>query len=153
MFGFTKQELSIIIFLVLSLLVGTSVKMYRQNSDSKAIAQPAIVEEFSNKVREIDSLKVAEKKVQPSQKVEKKEVFIQPNKSGDTKIKIDINHASAAELQKIPKIGPVLAGKIIEYRSENGNFTSLDDLINVKGIGKKTLNKIRDYLILNSAKK
>lgn len=59
---------------------------------------------------------------------------------------IDINTASAAELEAIPGIGPVLAGRIIEYRTSYGNFESVDDLVNVSGIGEKTLEKMRPHV-------
>lgn len=149
MFGFAKQELYIIAFLILSLLVGVSVKRYRENSGERVVnTPPGFVEQFSSKVQEIDSLKAVAKKGESSQQLKRETVVAEPTNPARSKIKININEASAAELQKVPKIGPVLANKIIEYRLQNGNFSKIEDMINVKGIGKKTLNKIKDYLIL-----
>ncbi len=59
---------------------------------------------------------------------------------------IDINTAIKKELEKLPRIGPAMANRIIEYRETKGFFKSLDELTNVKGIGKKTLNLIKPYL-------
>jgi comEA protein len=59
---------------------------------------------------------------------------------------IDINRANKNELEKLPRIGPAMANKIIEYRNTKGPFKSIDDLTNVKGIGKKTLILIKPYL-------
>lgn len=59
---------------------------------------------------------------------------------------VDINTASAEELCTLDGIGEVIAGRIIEYRGENGPFTSVDELINVKGIGEKKLEDIRDRI-------
>ena len=56
---------------------------------------------------------------------------------------VDINTANATELTKFNGVGPATAKKIIAYRDANGLFASCDDLINVKGIGQKTLEKIK----------
>lgn len=61
---------------------------------------------------------------------------------------ISINSATSEELQAIPGIGPVLAGRIIEYRTTYGPFASIDELANVKGIGEKTLAKMRPHITL-----
>ncbi len=61
---------------------------------------------------------------------------------------IDINNASKEELMRLPKIGPVTAKNILNYRKENGPFRHLKDLLKVKRIGPKTLEKIKPYLIL-----
>ena len=60
---------------------------------------------------------------------------------------ININTADAKELEKLPRIGPAMAKRIIEYRQLQGSFKSLDDLIKVRGIGQKTLGLIRPYLV------
>lgn len=57
---------------------------------------------------------------------------------------IDINAAGLDELQKLTGIGPSLAQRIIDYREEHGPFQSLEDLLEVKGIGEATLEKFRD---------
>ena len=66
---------------------------------------------------------------------------------------LDINSASAKELQVLPGIGPKIAERIVKYREEHGPFKSLDDLTKVKGIGEKKLEKIRPFLKIGSAKK
>ena len=59
---------------------------------------------------------------------------------------IDINKASQEELEKLPGIGKVLAARIIEYRNVHGRFRSVEELLNIRGIGEKTLEKIRPYI-------
>ncbi|HRC76482.1 MAG TPA: helix-hairpin-helix domain-containing protein, partial [Kouleothrix sp.] len=59
---------------------------------------------------------------------------------------IDINSASAAELDGIAGIGQALAQRIIEYRAAHGPFKSVDELNNVKGIGATLLGKIAPSL-------
>jgi len=61
--------------------------------------------------------------------------------------KININHASVDELTKIPGVGPVTAQKIIEYREKNGPFKTPEDLLKIDGIGKKKLEKMKEFLV------
>lgn len=59
---------------------------------------------------------------------------------------LNLNRATAKELEKLPGIGPVLASRIIEYRKINGNFQSIDDLRKVQGIGASTLEKFKSKI-------
>jgi len=59
---------------------------------------------------------------------------------------ININTASSFELESLPGIGPTTAGKIITYRDENGPFVSIEDIINVSGIGPGTYERIKDLI-------
>jgi competence protein ComEA len=61
--------------------------------------------------------------------------------------KINVNTANSKDLQRLPDIGKVTAERIIEYRTTVKTFTVLEDLLRVKGIGAKTLDKIRDQII------
>lgn len=59
---------------------------------------------------------------------------------------LDINTASAQELEALPAIGPVTAQAIVDYRAANGPFRSVDDIVKVKGIGPATLDKIKPLI-------
>ena len=61
-------------------------------------------------------------------------------------VPINPNRADALELQLLPGIGPVLADRILAHRQEHGAFHAPDDLDAVKGIGPKTIEKLRPYL-------
>jgi competence protein ComEA len=59
---------------------------------------------------------------------------------------VNINAATSEELQQVPGIGPATAEKILQMRKSYGAFKSVDDLLAIKGIGKKRLDKMRKYL-------
>lgn len=60
--------------------------------------------------------------------------------------KININTAGAKELTKLKKIGPALAERIIKYREEHGPFKKVEDIMKVKGIGKKIFQDIKNKI-------
>jgi competence ComEA-like helix-hairpin-helix protein len=64
---------------------------------------------------------------------------------------ININIANSEELQQVPGIGPATADKILQTRKSYGTFKSVDDLLAIKGIGKKRLEKMRKYLTVSKA--
>ena len=59
---------------------------------------------------------------------------------------ININNAGLNELAGLKGIGKVLAGRILEYRSQRGQFSSIEDIKNVKGIGPALFDKIKDEI-------
>ncbi|NLG83055.1 MAG: helix-hairpin-helix domain-containing protein, partial [Firmicutes bacterium] len=65
---------------------------------------------------------------------------------GKPSFPLNVNRASASEFEAVPGIGPALAARIVAYRQANGPFTSLEDLLNVEGIGQKTLALVKPYL-------
>lgn len=60
--------------------------------------------------------------------------------------RIDLNTATAEQLDSIPGVGPVTAQRILDHRRSIGRFTSVDQLLDVSGIGAKTLTKIRPWV-------
>lgn len=64
---------------------------------------------------------------------------------------ININTANSDELQQVPGIGPATAEKILQMRKSYGAFKSVDDLLSIRGIGKKRLEKMRKYLTVSKS--
>jgi len=60
--------------------------------------------------------------------------------------KININQAEAKEIEKLPYIGRKIAQRIIEYREKKGRIENFEDLLNIKGIGRKKLSLIKKYI-------
>ena len=61
-------------------------------------------------------------------------------------LKININTASVDDFSKIPGIGSSIASRIVEYRKENGKFSTVEDIKNVSGIGDAKFNNIKNYI-------
>ena len=88
----------------------------------------------------------SEKVYVPSQEEANKigpDIDLQPYGAVNT---VDINHASEEGLALLPGIGPAIASDIIDYRDSHGFFQSIEDLKNVKGIGEKKFEKIKDLI-------
>jgi len=62
---------------------------------------------------------------------------------------LDLNQATREDLEALPGIGPVLAGRILDCRQTHGPFRHIDDLEQVSGIGPKKLAQIKPYLVIN----
>lgn len=61
---------------------------------------------------------------------------------------VNINKANSAQLQSLSGIGPTKAAEILKYRKSHGGFKSVDELVNVKGIGPKTVQKLKHQVTI-----
>lgn len=82
---------------------------------------------------------------EPPARVEKEKKPAVTGKKVPPSERIDVNHATAAELRRLPGIGPTLSQRIIQKREEQP-FRSVDDLRRVRGIGAKTLERLRPHV-------
>ena len=71
-----------------------------------------------------------------------------PAEEEDPEWRLDLNAATAEQLQELEGIGPVLAERIVAYRDTHGAFTDVEQLLAVEGIGEKILDGIRDILMI-----
>jgi competence protein ComEA len=68
-----------------------------------------------------------------------------PAPAGD---KVNLNSATAEQLETLPGIGPSIAKSIVEYRNKVGKFTKIEEILNVKGVGEKKFQRIKDRLTI-----
>lgn len=130
--------------IVLSLIGGTLL-MIKKGAWASGDSQNQAIEnkdkeivDLKNKIADLEK-QIAEAKSAASS--------IQPSTS-QTAGKININIATVSQLDSLPGIGPVYAQRIVDYRTANGPFTSLQQIKNIKGIGDKTFEKFRDLITI-----
>lgn len=70
--------------------------------------------------------------------------------AGAASARVDLNLATEAALEALPKIGPATAKRIVEYRKQVGTIKTVDELVNVQGIGPKTLEVLRPHVTVSS---
>jgi len=73
---------------------------------------------------------------------------VQGKMPNQAQMNLSVNQATLEQLQGLKGVGPVIAQRIVDHRSQNGSFKSLDELTEVKGIGKAKFEKIKDQLTL-----
>jgi competence protein ComEA len=66
---------------------------------------------------------------------------------------VDINAATAAQLETLPRIGPQIARRIVDFREKNGPFRKIEDLMKVRGIGEKVFEGLKDRITVGSPPK
>jgi comEA protein len=150
--GISRSEMRL--FLLLSVVLFTLTATYYVIPESKSPFEAAYYDsirvEFQEraiKARAADSLRL-EKFLNPDAYIAKEQEKSPKKKSKSPQGKININTASEADWIELPGIGPAMAKRIIELREKNNGFKKLDDLLDVKGIGPKSFEKIKPYLTL-----
>ncbi|MEJ5285940.1 MAG: hypothetical protein CH6_4007 [Candidatus Kapaibacterium sp.] len=144
----TKQETIFVVLLFLALFIGLSNKLFKFDSNQKATVQ------FIRRL--IDSIAEAERKTFVGTDIYGNPIdtsFVdKPFKSefsklteSDTNVKINLNTASRVELMRLPGIGEKTAQQIIELRKRKP-IRKKEDLLEIKGIGKKKLQRIEKFI-------
>jgi competence protein ComEA len=111
-----------------------------------AVANPGIYP-----LKESDTLQtlLSDAGVEPDADLSHIEIYVPREGEEQSPQKIDINRAEPWLLEALPSIGVVLAQSIVDYRSQNGPFRTIEDLLEVSGIGEGTFEKIKDYITVS----
>jgi comEA protein len=125
--GFTKKETIVIFFLAAGFICGTGIQFIQK----RTLSLPEPVNAMT---------------VNAGSVCMDEQMLMNTDEKSSTVFKIHLNTASSDILQQVPGFGPVTAKKIVQYRDQNGPFQSVEDLIHIKGIGPKTIEKIKNYL-------
>jgi len=131
--GFTPGELKVILFLAGSLLLGAALRWYRLSPGHAAA--PAY--DYAALDREFRERSQRGRVTPPASVPRPEDGAITP---------VDLNSATHSDLMSLPGIFPDIAGRIIAYRRDHGGFATVEGLDSVKGIGPKTLARLRPYL-------
>ena len=123
---FTKKEKNIILIIALILLVGALWFLFRVVIKKQRPIRASDVKTETSFNREDEQRSESKLPAEP----------------------VNINTAGLMEIEALPNIGMSKAKDILEYRDKNGPFRSLDDLTKIKGIGEKTLEKIKPFITL-----
>lgn len=121
------------LFLVASFIVGAGIWVYRHQwaplpepKEESSLQGQGVTFQTNHKAKEIND----------------------PGDETDV-LRISLNEANSKELEQLPGVGPVIAARIIQYRVQHGGFSSLQELMEVKGIGEKTIEKLKPYIKLH----
>jgi competence ComEA-like helix-hairpin-helix protein len=131
LFKLTRQEQIVVLLLIAGLFTGSAVLIIRGRPEPPA-GEPL------NFAVELPKPTTGSSVGTRASKIEKER--------GE---KIDINVATPEELVSLPGIGPVLAGRIVEYREDIGRFTTPSEIIEVKGIGEGKYRMIEEYITVD----
>lgn len=144
------ERISVLILMGLLMLLLLSNYFLTQNLNFRQENYDRIMEEFN---RKSEVLKSEERLRRQRLSVNVDSAVSVPESTSnkmavDPVGKVNINTAGLSELQQLKGIGETYARRIIDYRKEHGRFESIEELINVKGIGKKRLDTIRPFIKL-----
>lgn len=129
-FGKIKERITVGTIVLARTDMGTSIPGSKTRTTSKNTTTPSLEK---NKGLEVKGLSA----VVGSLTIKESNTF-------DTKV--NLNTASLEEIESLPRIGPVIAKRIIEYRQTHGGFKSVEEIREVKGIGEKTFEKIKELI-------
>ena len=145
--GFTHNEVKVVLFLSAMFLLGLGIRWYNaatQQDRTVLFDYASADSEFATRSSALASVTPpAPAAPAPSASSTRRKPVLAPKS-------VNLNTASAEQLILLPGIGPSYAARIVAYRTEHGPFASIDELGEVKGIGKKRLEQIRPFVTVEA---
>ena len=156
--GFTETEIKVIIFLIVTLAAGFGYKTFINSSESSVYKNFDYTKEDSlfavhnpeENLKETDN-KLIDNNIDYKREVlDFKEIDFQESNFSSPLLEksININEAGIDELTRLPGIGPKIAERIVQFRTEKGNLQKIEDLLQIKGIGASKFDKFKQYIFI-----
>ena len=147
----TSAEASALLFVAVVTLVGITA----QHLDAQRAAfgpdhYAALYDELAARSTAADSTE-ADSTAADSVAAERAEAPARSRSAKPGPVRMNLNTASAQQLQRLPRIGPKMAERIIAYREEHGPFARASHVVRVRGIGPKTFEQLEPYLFVDEA--
>jgi len=149
----TETEIKIFIFVLTMLCIGLAIKYFTSEAEQKIkkfsySKEDSLFAYFNN--LEFDTATTQLEAIFPNTKLFSPKILEQSKyEKKEFRGRLNLNSATSAQLATLPGIGAKTAEQICNYKKRVGNIKSLDELLNVKGIGEKKLTKLKHYLTLN----
>ncbi len=144
--GLTKSESIVFWFLIIAFTFGIIVKLVYGDvvkDEPSKFDYSVFDEEFEKRSAEIEKF-ISNRGDTLSENFGERDAGFKVSS-----FKVNINTATKEELMKIPGVGPKMAEQIIKHREIYGKFKRIEDIMNVKGIGQKKFEKMKNYLTIN----
>lgn len=147
----TSAEASALLFVAVVTLVGITA----QHLDAQRAAfgpdhYAALYDELAARSTAADSTE-ADSTAADSVAAERAEAPARSRSAKPGPVRMNLNTASAQQLQRLPRIGPKMAERIIAYREEHGPFARASHVVRIRGIGPKTFEQLEPYLFVDEA--
>ena len=139
---FTPQERGVILFLIGALVLGSVIYSYK-------LKNPVFTREYKIPEAKAKGKAELERLIQEIREPLKEPEITQPRpRQKIQRFPVNINTASKEKLTTLPGVGPMYAQRIIDYREKYGGFKSKEEIMEVKGIGEKRFEKLKDKITI-----